>query len=157
VQAPDPQARFGMAKAAHLAGKAINISKTTASHALSYKLTTDYGVPHGQAVALTIGPLLTYNAGVQSHDCLDPRGSEHVKRAVADVAAALGCSSLAAASERIAELLKYLECPQRLSEIGARTGEARKSIAASCNAERMSNNPRRLTQQALEELLASIA
>lgn len=41
-------------KAANLAGKAINVSRTTASHALAYKLTTRYGLPHGYAVALTV-------------------------------------------------------------------------------------------------------
>lgn len=43
-----------MLKAANLAGKAINISQTTAAHALSYKLTTLYHIPHGQAVALCL-------------------------------------------------------------------------------------------------------
>ncbi len=41
-------------KAANLAGKAINISQTTAAHALSYKLTSLYKIPHGYAVSLTI-------------------------------------------------------------------------------------------------------
>lgn len=38
--------------AANLSGKAINITKTTAAHAMSYKLTTNYQIPHGQAVAI---------------------------------------------------------------------------------------------------------
>lgn len=41
-------------KAANLAGKAINISQTTAAHAMSYKLTSLYKIPHGHAVALTL-------------------------------------------------------------------------------------------------------
>lgn len=41
--------------AAYLSGKAINISKTTAPHALSYYLTAKYKIPHGHAVALTLG------------------------------------------------------------------------------------------------------
>ena len=41
-------------KAANLAGKAINISQTTAAHALSYKITSLYKLPHGYAVALTL-------------------------------------------------------------------------------------------------------
>ena len=53
VNKPSPPARMAMARAAHLAGKAINISKTTAPHAVSYTITTRYGVPHGAAVALT--------------------------------------------------------------------------------------------------------
>ena len=45
---------LGYAEAAHLAGIAINTTKTTAPHALSYALTTDYGVDHGHAVGLLL-------------------------------------------------------------------------------------------------------
>ncbi|HSW60707.1 MAG TPA: iron-containing alcohol dehydrogenase, partial [bacterium] len=38
----------------YLAGKAINISKTTASHAISYPLTAKFGISHGIAVFLTL-------------------------------------------------------------------------------------------------------
>lgn len=40
--------------ASNLAGKAINISQTTAAHALSYKLTSMFKIPHGQAVAICL-------------------------------------------------------------------------------------------------------
>lgn len=38
--------------AANLSGKAINLTKTTVAHAMSYKLTSNYHIPHGQAVAI---------------------------------------------------------------------------------------------------------
>lgn len=41
-------------KAANLAGRAINITQTTAAHAMSYKITSLFGIPHGYAVALTL-------------------------------------------------------------------------------------------------------
>jgi len=41
-----------MQRVAYLAGKAINLSKTTAPHALSYKLTSMYGIAHGHAVSI---------------------------------------------------------------------------------------------------------
>ena len=44
-----------MVEAAYYSGKAINISKTTLPHALSYFLTIKYNIPHGHAVALTLG------------------------------------------------------------------------------------------------------
>lgn len=46
---------------ANLAGKAINITRTTIPHALSYTLTSKYGYPHGHAVALTFPFFLKYN------------------------------------------------------------------------------------------------
>ncbi len=45
----------------HLSGHAINTSKTTASHALSYFLTTRQGVPHGIAVASTLGYFIDHH------------------------------------------------------------------------------------------------
>ncbi|MBR4828985.1 MAG: phosphonoacetaldehyde reductase [Muribaculaceae bacterium] len=42
------------------AGKAINITRTTVPHALSYTLTSKYGYPHGHAVALTFPYFLNY-------------------------------------------------------------------------------------------------
>ena len=62
VNSDDRDAANNMIKAANLAGKAINISRTTAAHALSYKITSEYGVPHGHAVALSIGKLIELNA-----------------------------------------------------------------------------------------------
>ena len=41
-------------EAANFAGQAINISRTTAAHAYSYAFTSRYGIPHGQAVWLTL-------------------------------------------------------------------------------------------------------
>jgi len=46
-----------MLQAANLAGKAINIGKTTAAHAMSYKLTNLFGIAHGHAVALCLVPV----------------------------------------------------------------------------------------------------
>jgi alcohol dehydrogenase class IV len=46
--------------AADYAGKAINISKTTIGHAMSYTLTSEYGIKHGQAVAICLIYALKY-------------------------------------------------------------------------------------------------
>ncbi len=48
----DPSTYREMALAANLAGKAINLTTTTLPHAMSYKLTSLYGIAHGHAVAL---------------------------------------------------------------------------------------------------------
>ena len=43
--------------AANYSGKAINISETTAGHAMSYKITSLYGIPHGHAVAICMNSI----------------------------------------------------------------------------------------------------
>ena len=46
-----------MLRAANMAGKCIDVTQTTAGHAMSYVLTKRYGIAHGQAVALCTGIL----------------------------------------------------------------------------------------------------
>jgi alcohol dehydrogenase len=45
----------------NLAGRAINIAKTTAAHAISYYFTSKHNINHGHAVALTLGKVYEYN------------------------------------------------------------------------------------------------
>ena len=53
---------------ANLAGRAINLTQTTLAHAMSYKLTSFYGIAHGHAVAVCMPYVWEYLA---SHtDCL---------------------------------------------------------------------------------------
>lgn len=70
------------AEAAHLTGKAINITKTTAAHSISYPLTSHFGIPHGQAVCVTLSSLLIFNANVTEEDVHDKRGAGYVKETI---------------------------------------------------------------------------
>lgn len=60
----------GILWAAHLGGKAIAITRTTGPHALSYFLTAHYGIPHGQAVALTVPLFFLFNDGEKTRQQL---------------------------------------------------------------------------------------
>lgn len=44
----------GMMEAANLAGQAINLTTTTAAHAMCYKITSMYGFQHGHAAAICL-------------------------------------------------------------------------------------------------------
>lgn len=61
VSDPNDELRAKMSEGAYWAGRAINITKTTAPHAFSYPFTTHYGIPHGHAVALTFPYIADYN------------------------------------------------------------------------------------------------
>ena len=61
VHKPNFTNTMNMANGANLSGKAINISKTIAVHALSYPLTSQYKLPHGISVALFLNSILEYN------------------------------------------------------------------------------------------------
>lgn len=62
----DYVAREKMAEASVIAGLAFTQPQTTSSHACSYPLTNMYGIPHGEACALTIDYFLEFN---HAHGC----------------------------------------------------------------------------------------
>lgn len=61
VNSPSFEVRNKLTEGAFWAGKAINITQTTAPHALSYPFTTYYGLPHGHAVAVSFPFFFQYN------------------------------------------------------------------------------------------------
>lgn len=66
VNFPTPENRNNVSEGAFWAGKAINITKTTAPHACSYFFTSFFGIPHGHAVALTFPFFMKYNSEVET-------------------------------------------------------------------------------------------
>ena len=50
-----------MQLASYYSGKAINISKTTGPHALSYYLSQNHNIPHGYAVSIFLIKFLNFN------------------------------------------------------------------------------------------------
>ena len=156
VHRPTPQSRFDMCQASHLAGRAINISKTTAPHAISYSITSRYGIPHGHAVALTLGPILIYNSQVSSVDIGDSRGVAYVRDTLKEILDLLGCRTPEEASQKISHLMESIGCPTRLRTLNISSSELRKHIAENVNLERLKNNPRRLGKEQVNQLLEFI-
>ena len=157
VHRPTPTIRLAMCRASHLAGRAINISKTTAPHALSYTLTARCGIPHGHAVALTLGPILEFNSRGTEETVHDPRGLVHVQKAIDEILETLDCPTAEEASRRFSEFMKTLGCPSTLKEMGIASSPLLEEVAEHVNAERLNNNPRRITCSQLKEILGRIA
>lgn len=140
----DPAASQGMLEMANLAGQAIDITRTTAAHAMSYKLGALYRLPHGHAVAACIVPLwrrmLTH-----PEEGRDARGREYQEAVFADIARATGG-------------------PDALGALFTRLGLTPPAIApgdvdalvAAVNPERLSNNPSALDESALRALYCEI-
>jgi alcohol dehydrogenase class IV len=145
-----------MMRAAHLAGQAINISKTTGPHAVSYTMTSYFGVPHGHAVGLTLGEFLVYNSQVSEKDVNDPRGAAYVRDTIATINNLLGTSSATAARDKITALMRSVGLETRLSELKIHGAENLNLIADSTNYERVVNNPRKVTRKAVMEVLQRI-
>ena len=161
VLAPTPSSRAAMLEAAHLAGQAINISRTTAPHALSYTMTIRHQIPHGMAVALSIGPFLRFNAQFDSDKLNDPRGPEHLSMIFERIASSFGVAidqdnPMQHVAHRWEQLLRRLGCGTRLSDWGITDAKDREIIATSVNQQRLSNNPRLVTESDLIQLVESM-
>lgn len=140
-------AAASMLHAANLAGKAIDITQTTAGHAMSYKLTSLFGLPHGHSAAICLPHLWGYM--IDHLDlCVDGRGSAHVERVFAELAHAMGCDCATDAVEYLRALLKKLEIgpPQNWSEKDIEV------LSRSVNPVRLKNNPVALSEEALQSL-----
>ena len=70
VQNPTNELRDQVAEGAYWAGRAINISTTTAPHAFSYAFTSHYNYPHGHAVALTFPFFMKLNGTKELYELL---------------------------------------------------------------------------------------
>jgi len=145
--------RLAMARAAHLAGKAINLTRTTAPHAISYALTTMFGISHGHSCALTLPAFLRYNAAVQGSDVADPRGLRWVQQRVRDILELLDVPDPEAGRLRLIKLVENVGLESSLSAFGLGYAAIERILNYGFDAERAGNNPRRLSTDGLREVL----
>lgn len=145
IRQNDAVAAAKIMDAANASGRAINITATTAPHAMSYKLTSLYGIPHGHAVALCMREVWPYLAS-HAAECIDPRGPDHLKRVLTELADVFSFDSFCA-------LLDTLEIERPIAENKA---EEATLLSASVNPERLSNNPVRLDTAVLRDMYERI-
>lgn len=156
VNSPSVESRSNMSLASNLAGKAINISKTTAPHAVSYTMTRMFGIPHGQAVCITLGEFLKYNYEVSSSDCNDVRGDKFVKSSIEEIIRLTGAEDVIDNVKVIKEMISKSGLKTNLRDLGINSSAQLEMIADNTNAERLANNPRKLSREALLEILKKV-
>ncbi|WP_050997278.1 MULTISPECIES: phosphonoacetaldehyde reductase [Frankia] len=78
VSEPDAAQRSTLAAAALAAGRAIDITRTTAAHAFAYRLTTQYDVPHGVACLLNLRWLLRHHLAMAERPGVETRVIEQL-------------------------------------------------------------------------------
>lgn len=137
-------------KASNLAGKAINISQTTAGHAMCYKLTSLYGTAHGHAAALCVSRLMPYMVK-NMEKCVDGRGQAYLEKTFLGLAQAMDCRSAAQLCIKFSDIFAYMDLPKpKASE------EDIKTLTGSVNPVRLKNNPVALDDSAIETLYREI-
>lgn len=138
-----------MQLAALRAGQAINLTKTTAGHAMCYKLTSLFGIAHGQACALVNTKLLPYMAA-HTADWADARGQAYLEEMFQSLAGVMDCADAAAASARLQAVYDEMEFPAPWK--GTLEEDQLQTLVSGVNPERLKNNPVRLDAAAIETL-----
>ncbi len=147
VNSNDEKKALNMSLASNLAGKAINISKTTAAHAISYTLTSKFGLPHGHAVALSIANLIKYNLQIDEASNQDKRGSDFVKSQMQELYSILKIEDPVI---YFISLFERVGLDYNLKKLGI---EDLSCIISSVDKNRLKNNPKILSTQELEKIL----
>jgi len=142
-----PTGNKKMLEAANLAGKAINISQTTAGHAMCYKLTSLYGIAHGHAASLCVSALWPYMIA-HKKDCADSRGTVYLSQMFEELAASMGEQSPETAAEKFKNFVESLA----LEKPSVRNKDDFEILMKSVNPVRLKNNPVRLDADAIDTI-----
>lgn len=148
----EKEGNFEMMRAANYAGRAINITKTTAAHAMSYKMNALFGISHGHSVALCLPKVWHYMVHHMDR-CVDPRGETYLSEVFRDISKLLGCND---ANESIRFLEHFIGDQLELRITDTATNETIAKLVHSVNVERLANNPVRLDSAALTEIYCDI-
>lgn len=146
------EAAEGIMLAANYAGRAINITQTTAPHAMSYKLTSMYGLPHGHAVALCLPEVWLYMLE-HPENCVDPRGQEHLDFIFEWLGRIMMCDSPYKGLMMFRAIMFELGMP--MPQSNNREGEL-DILTTSVNPIRLKNNPVSLDEKTIRYIYSKI-
>ena len=148
----DADAAARIMLAANYGGRAINISQTTAAHAMSYKITSLYKLPHGHAVAVCLPKIWKYMIG-HFMLCIDKRGHDYLKDIFNDISNSMGCSTPVEAIEVFEQLMMEMEL---FNPMAINREEELSMLSTSVNPVRLNNNPIQLSHIIIYQLYGLI-
>ena len=148
----DDEAAANIMLGANYGGRAINITQTTAAHAMSYKITSLYKLPHGHAVAVGLPEIWQFMLA-HSEKCIDPRGSEYLASIFFEIAEAMDCQTPSDAVAKFRLMLDEMDIrnpksENRISDISV--------LTSSVNPIRLRNNPVELDLNTINTLYNEI-
>ena len=133
--------------AATYAGKAICISQTTAAHAMSYKITSLYKIPHGRAAFMCLPHVWKYMWNVVKEE----KESE-LKDLFMEIAGAMDCENVDEAIVKLGMFNKKLFADDHVTV----SMDDVDVLATSVNPTRLGNNPVTLSEEVLKDLYKEI-
>lgn len=152
---PDPKTAAAMAVGSQLAGEAINRSRTTLPHSLSYAITKQIGLPHGHAVAHTLPAVLARHLAPEVGAIVGVTPTEHWRN-MDRLCDALGTSRRGDTVAHLETLVRDLGLrdPQRSAH--ARIRAAVDALITSADPVRSKNNPVSFSYRDLRDALVNV-
>lgn len=140
----------GMLRAAHKAGLAINITQTTAGHAMCYKITSLFGCAHGHAAILCDRVLFPWMIN-NTNKCIDSRGEEYLMKTMDEIGKAMGCVDAKSGAEKLKCIFENLQL-----EIPTAAEVQYEELKTSVNLMRLKNYPIALDINTIDALYHDI-
>lgn len=148
----DDEAAKNIMIGANYGGRAINITATTAAHAMSYKITSIYGFPHGHAVSVCLPTIWKYMIA-NINNCIDSRGCGYLEGVFNNIATAMGVNTPNEAITLLNKMMVDMVITQPLDSDRIRSIEI---LTQSVNPIRLKNNPICLNVDAIRRLYMQI-
>ena len=139
-----------MAIASNLAGKAINISKTTAPHATSYPFTSLFNISHGHAVSLFFESFFKFN-----YDNMDNSQTSFVLKKRFDLIFNLfDVHNIDDFNSKISLIKKKANLEGNLKSLNIDIQKSSESIIKGINLLRLGNNPVKLGEKEIYNIIS---
>lgn len=141
---------YGMLMASFYGGKAINITGTTAAHAMCYNITMNCGTSHGHSVASGLAEIWKYMLE-NNQKVNDKRGHDYVLKTFEEIAVLMGGKEINDGVKIFENLLKEFELQAPKAE-----KSQIKTFAGKVNVPRLGNNPTTLESADIEKIYENI-
>lgn len=142
----EPEGNKGMLMASFFGGKAINLTGTTAGHAMCYNITMNCGTAHGHSVASGLSKIWAYMLE-SGNDVNDSRGSAYVRKTLSELDELMGGNALETFNALLEEF--ELESPNADAELIP-------VFASKVPEKKLLTNPVHLTTSDVEEIYKNI-
>jgi len=137
------KARGAMVTASLVAGISFSQTRTTGIHAVSFPLTTEFGASHGTACSITLPAFLRVT-------------KEGAADKMLTLARYLGFRDIDAMADAVEALMRSMNMPVRLSELGVKESDLPHIAQVGLTAAIIQLTPAAMNQQTVEKLLRSI-
>ena len=138
-----------MSLAAMYSGKAIDISRTTAPHALSYPFTAIWGISHGHAVSLTLEKFLKFNFLQQKNNIARFNLNDRYKI----IFNLFKVNNINDLEIKIKNLKKIANLEDNFKNLSINIKNDYHKILGGVNSQRLKNNPIKINKHDLKKIL----